>query len=133
MAHDAARSVALLLVIGEIINGNIRVRILHRMYGKKKAKTISFFSGTAIIFVITWLTLGWISPNHYLDCLTIGGIWLVIMVCLDIYFGKYVFKFNTRKIAEDFNPLKGNLLGVGMVLLFFMPCIVFWLQATSFS
>ena len=121
-------AVGLLLAFGEVVNGNIRVRILHRMYGKKRAKTISFFSGIAIIFTISWLTLPWISPHDYFDCFIIGFIWLVILFCLDIYFAKYVFKYKWSKIAEDFNPLNGNLLSVGMVLLFMSPAIVFWLQ-----
>jgi hypothetical protein len=43
-------------------------------------------------------------------------------------FGKYVFKLKWNKIVDDFNPMKGNLLGLGMVLLFFSPAIVFSFQ-----
>ncbi|GIT97493.1 hypothetical protein [Sulfurovum sp. TSL1] len=120
--------VGVLLAFGEVINGNIRVRVLHRLYGKKRAKKISFFSGITIIYAISWLTLPWVSPVNYFDCYKIGFVWLVIMLGLDIYFGRYVFKFKWSKIIEDFNPLKGNLLGVGMLLLFLSPSIVFWMQ-----
>jgi hypothetical protein len=121
-------AVGLLLAFGEVVNGNIRVRVLHRLYGKKRAKKISFFSGTAIIYVICWFTLPWVAPVNYFDCYKIGFVWLVIMLGLDIYFGRYVFKFKWGKIVEDFNPVKGNLLGVGMLLLFLSPSIVFWMQ-----
>lgn len=120
--------VGLLLAFGEVVNGNIRVRILHRSCGKKRAKTISFFSGVAIIYAISWFTLPWISPANYFDCYKIGLAWLMIMLGLDVYFGRRVFKFKWRRIIEDFNPLKGNLLGVGMLLLFLSPSIVFWIQ-----
>jgi hypothetical protein len=120
--------VGFLLAFGEVVNGNIRVRVLHRFYGKKRAKTISFFSGTAIIYVVCWFTLPWIDPANNLDCYKIGFVWLVIMLALDLYFGRYVFKFKWGKIFEDFNPVKGNLLGVGMLLLFLSPSIVFWMQ-----
>ncbi len=117
----------LLIAFGEVINGNIRVRILNKRLGKKRAKLISFFSGIIVIFVICWLILPWIEPNNYQDCIYIGFIWLVIMMCLDIYFARYVFKLKWNKIIDDFNPMKGNLLSIGMVFLLFCPAIVFWL------
>ena len=121
-------AVGLLLAIGEIVNGNIRVRVLHHLCGKKRAKKISFFSGTTIIYAIAWFTLPWLSPANYLDCYKIGFSWLMIMLGIDIYFGRYVFKFKWNKIVGDFNPLKGNLLGEGMLLLFLSLSIVFWVQ-----
>ena len=120
--------VGLMIAFGEVLNGNIRVRILHKKFGKKRAKTISFMSGVIIIFTICWFTLPWIKPSGYKDCFLIGFIWLIIMMCLDIYFGRYVFKLQWTTIIDDFNPMKGNLLGVGMVFLFFCPTIVFWLN-----
>jgi hypothetical protein len=62
--------------------------------GKKRAKKISFFSGTTIIYAISWFTLPWVSPVNYFD-------WLLIMLGLDIYMGIYVFKFKWSKIIED--------------------------------
>ena len=120
--------VGLLIALGEVINGNIRVRILHKKFGKRRAKEISFFSGLAIILTISWFSLPWISPNDFLDSLKIGFIWFTMMLCLDILFGKYVFKMKWHKIAEDFNPMKGNLLSVGLVLLLFIPGIIFFIQ-----
>lgn len=120
--------VGILLCFGEAINGNIRVRILHHLYGKKRAKTISFFTGMAIIVLIAWLTLPWINPNSFLDCYIVGLIWVLMLVILDLYFARQVFKFKWPKIAEDFNPMKGNLLSIGIVLLFFVPGIVYWAQ-----
>lgn len=35
--------VGLLIALGEVANGNVRVRVLNRKWGKQRAKTISFF------------------------------------------------------------------------------------------
>ena len=121
-------AIGLLIALGEVLNGNIRVRLLHRRFGKKRAKLISFFSGTVIIYSICWLTLPWLAPSSQLDCLKIGSVWLIIMLALDIYFGKYVFRMKWQKVWEDFNPVKGNMLGVGMLLLFASPVVIFILQ-----
>lgn len=120
--------VSVFLAFGEVLNGNIRVRLLHRIYGKKRAKKISFFSGLVVIFLITWFSLPWISPNNYLDCFKVGFIWLCVIFCLDIYFGRFIFKLKWNRIADDFNLMKGNLIGLGMILLFITPSFVYWCQ-----
>jgi len=123
-----ALAIGLLLALGEIINGNIRVRVLHRLYGQRRAKTLSLLSGIAIIFAITWLALPWVTPTNYLDCLKLGLVWLMIMLSLDIFVGRYLFKYKWQRIFDDFNLFKGNLLSVGMLILFICPSLVFWLQ-----
>lgn len=128
MIVSKSLAIGLLIALGEVVNGNVRVRLLHRRFGKKRAKLISFFSGTFIIYAICWFTLPWLAPSGYLDCVKIGFIWLAIMLALDIYYGRYVFKLRWTKIWEDFNLLKGNMLGLGMLLLFLSPVIIFKLQ-----
>ena len=109
------------------MNGNFRVRFLNRKYGINRAKKISFFTGITIIYTICWYTLHWVNPSSLQDCFLIGLIWMVLMLCVDIYLGRYVFRFNWIKILEDFDLRKGNLLGVGMGLLFLCPTIVYLL------
>jgi hypothetical protein len=122
-----AIAIWVLIATGEILNGNFRVRYLHRRFKKNCAKKISFFTGLTIIYAICWLTLPWVSPTNLTDCFLIGLIWMILMLCLDIYFGRYVFRFKWIKILEDFDLRKGNLLGVGLGLLFLCPAIVYLL------
>ncbi len=116
------------IAAGEIINGNIRVRLLQRRYGIHRAKQLSLFTGIVIFSAITWLSLSWVGPADLYQCFGIGLTWTALMILLDIYFGKFIFHYSWRRIAEDFNPKKGNLLGAGMLLLFFCPAIIFLLQ-----
>lgn len=121
--------IGLLLLIAEVINGNIRVRLWHRQFGKQQAKQLSFLSGVALIYTLCWFTLPWVSPRDFTDCYRVGLVWLLMMLLLEIYFAKQVFKLSWANIIEDFNPLKGNLLSLGMLLLFFSPAVVFSLQS----
>jgi hypothetical protein len=123
-----AIAVGLLIAAGEVLNGNIRVRIIQRKYGRKKGKQMSFFSGVMIFTVIAWFLLPWIDPKNILDCIRVGLIWVFIMIILDLFFGRFVFRFSWVKILEDFNPVKGNLLGVGMILLLLCPTFIFLLR-----
>ena len=131
MLITKALAVGLLIALGEVVNGNVRVRLLHSRFGKKRAKLISFLSGTFLIYTLCWLTLPWLAPSGYLDCLRIGLVWLVIMLALDIYFGRYVFKLTWQRVWEDFNPAAGNMLGLGMLILFLSPLVVFELQGAN--
>lgn len=120
--------VGLLVGAAEVLNGNIRVRYLQRRFGRRRGKQISFATGLCLIAVVAWFFLPWINPESLADCLRIGMVWLVLMTALDLYFGRFVFRFSWRRIGDDFNPLKGNLLAVGLVLLFLCPLLVFLLH-----
>jgi hypothetical protein len=118
----------MLIAVGEVINGNIRVRYLHKRFGHHRAKHISFFLGLSIFYAIAWFFLPWIEPQDINDCFVIGFIWVFLMILLDVYFGRAVFHYTWTKILDDFNPLKGNWLGVGMILLFLCPTIIFLIR-----
>lgn len=120
--------IGLLIALGEVINGNIRVKLLQKKFTLKSAKKLSFLSGVTIIFIICWVTLPLIAPKNYEDCLMIGSLWFIIMLCLDIYFARYVFKMKWHNILADFNLLKGNLLSIGMLFLLLCPAIVFYIH-----
>jgi uncharacterized BrkB/YihY/UPF0761 family membrane protein len=98
-----AKAVAIWILIaaGEILNGNFRVRFLHRKYGINRAKKISFFTGITIIYTICWYTLPWVNPSNLQDCLLIGLIWMLLMLCVDIYFGRYVFRFPGFRVGPS--------------------------------
>jgi membrane-bound metal-dependent hydrolase YbcI (DUF457 family) len=121
-------AVWLLIAAGEVLNGNLRVRYLQRKFGRHRGKQISFFSGVLIFYLIAWLCLPWIGPQTIAECLVVGLVWVCLMTLLDIYFGRFVFRYSWQKVIDDFNPKKGNLLGVGMVLLLFCPTLVYLLK-----
>lgn len=112
------------IAVGEILNGNFRVRILNGKFGDKPAKKISFFTGLIIIYSIAWLSMPWLGPKNLTECFFIGLTWMILMIGLDIYVGRVVFRFPWKKILEDFDLRKGNLLGLGMLLLLLCPAIL---------
>ncbi|WP_218563875.1 hypothetical protein [Marinospirillum perlucidum] len=120
-----ALAASLLLVVAEIANGNLRVRILNRRLGKRRAKVWSLLLGCLLILVICVLTLPWINPQTRLESLAVGSSWLLVLLALDLYFGRYVFRFSWQRIGEDFNPLKGGYLSLGMLWVLLCPLLVF--------
>ena len=114
----------LLIAFVETINGIFRVKILHKKLGVKQAKIVSFILGSLSIFVLNIFLVPWIAPQNIGEAFLIGFVWMSLMIAYDIYVGRVLFKLTWEKIFLDFNPLRGNPLALGMVLIFFLPSVV---------
>ena len=117
-----------LLALLETINGIARIKILYKFLTPAKAGVFSFITGTIFIILIIYNTLTYIGAKSYKDCLIAGFLWAFLMAAYDILLGKYVFKLSWKKIASDFDPRQGNLLGIGMLLIIFAPAVIFYFQ-----
>jgi hypothetical protein len=119
----------LVIAAAEVAQGAFRVRFLNRSFGDRRARQLAVFSGSAIILFITWWLLPWTGAATANEQLGIGFLWLVLMLAFDIAFGRWVFHASWSRIAADFDPRKGGLLGLGMFILFLAPLIVSALRA----
>ena len=118
-----ALAICLLIALAETVHGALRVRFLNPRFGDRRARQLGVFTGSAIFLLITWWTLPWIAASTASQCLQIGLTWLILMLAFDIAFGRLYFHFPWHRIAADFDPRKGGLLGIGMLLLFFAPLL----------
>lgn len=120
--------VFLLIAIAETANGILRVRLLSRRLGNRRARRVSLISGCLIILFITLVTLPWIAPTSVSDALLIGVLWVTLMLAYDIGIGRWAFHMTWRKIFADFDLRRGNFLAIGMLWLLLVPVVVFLLQ-----
>lgn len=114
----------LCIAVAETANGIVRVKLLNRRLGDRGGRRLGVLTGSAMIFLIGWLALPWIGPSSVGESLLVGACWLALMLGFDIAFGRLVFRVSWRRIAADFNLLKGNLLALGMMVLFLTPLAV---------
>ena len=114
----------MLLALAEVIHGILRVRLLNRRVGDHRARQICVATGSLIILGIAWPTVLWIGPVTPGESLTVGALWLGLMLALEIYFGRMVFHASWDRIASDFDLRRGGLLGFGMLALFLAPWLV---------
>ncbi|TVR52447.1 MAG: hypothetical protein EA425_04955 [Puniceicoccaceae bacterium] len=117
----------LLIALAETANGIVRVRLLSRRLGNRRARVVSLLSGCLLILLITWWMLPWIGPTSAGDALLIGALWLAGMVAYDIAVGRWAFGMRWEKIFADFDLRRGNYLALGMAWLFIAPVVVFLL------
>ena len=120
--------VFLLIALAETVNGIVRVRILSRRLGNRRARVLSLLSGCLLILLITWWTLPGIGPANAGDALLIGTLWLVLMLAYDIAIGRWAFGMRWEKILADFDLRHGNYLALGMLWIFLAPMVVFLIQ-----
>lgn len=118
-----ALAIGLLIAAIEVLQGILRVRLLNRPLGDRRARQVGVIVGSGVILCVAWLTGPWIGAGTGVELLAVGAIWLAIMLALDLAFGRWVFKFSWSRIARDFDVRRGGLLGIGMLVVLFAPLI----------
>lgn len=119
-----ASLVWLVIAVAEVLQGILRVRLLNRHVGDHRARQIGVFTGCCLVFGIGWLTLPWIAAVTWPEFVVVGILWFALMLTFDLVFGRLVFHAPWSRIAADFDPRKGNLLGFGMLFVFAAPLLV---------
>lgn len=111
----------LLIAFAEVAQGWLRVRILNRWVGDRRARQIGVGTGSLLILGITWWASPWLGADTPLAAWWVGALWMVLMLALDIGFGRFVFRASWGRIGADFDFRQGRLLGLGMLVLLVAP------------
>lgn len=119
------RALALWLVLmaAEVAHGIARTVFLAPIVGDFRARQIAVFTGSLLILLIATSTIGWLRPANAREATVVGLVWLVLTVCFEIAFGRYVAQVSWSRIAADFNLLRGGLLPLGLLVLAAAPFI----------
>jgi hypothetical protein len=126
-----AITIGFLLVGLEIVQGILRVRLLNRRLGDHRARQVGVFIGSVVILVVAWCCSDWMGAKTRAELLGVGALWLGLMLACDLFFGRVVFRFSWSRIARDFDPRCGGLLGLGMLVLLLAPWIGAWLRSVE--
>jgi len=112
-----------LIAAAEVIQGILRLRLLNRRVGDHRARQIGVVTGCVLILAIAWSTLPWIGARSWPELIGVGFLWFFLMLTFDLVFGRLVFRAPWTRIAADFDPRRGNLLGFGMLFVFAAPLL----------
>ena len=111
----------MLIAVAEVLHGVLRVSLLNRRVGDHRARQIGVFTGSAIILIISLLTVPWLGASTNGQLFGIGFLWLMLMLAFEIAFGRLVFRASWQRLASDFDFRKGGVLSIGMLILFAAP------------
>ncbi len=67
--------------------------------------------------------VGWIRPGNLQPVVGVGCLWLVLMLAIEIDFGRFVMRYFWERIGSDDNLLRGGLLPLGMLVLMVAPLL----------
>lgn len=112
-----------MIASAETLHGIARVRFLNPRVGDRRARQLAVFSGSAIILAIAWFNQSWIGAKDLPAQLSVGLLWLILMLSFDISLGRFVMHASWERISSDFNLRRGGLLGIGMFVLLAAPTL----------
>ena len=118
------RAVAVWLVIiaAETLHGIARTLWLAPIVGDFRARQIAVFTGTIIILTVTAIFIRWLEPPTWRAALAIGGLWLALTLAFEIGLGRATGA-SWDRITEDYDPRRGGLLAIGMLVLVLAPLV----------
>ena len=112
----------------EIVQGTLRVKLLNRRIGDKRARQVGVVTGSIVNLLVTGLTLPWLGARTPGELWSVGLLWLGLTLGLDFAVGRWLFQFRWQRIARDFDPRSGGWLSGGMLVLLCSPWIAAWLR-----
>ena len=114
----------LIIAGAETLHGILRVKLLNPRFGDRRARQVAVVSGSLLILLIGWVTVPWIAPLSTGQSLAAGGLWLALMLALDLGLGRWVMHASWERLLADFNTARGGFLGFGMLVLFVTPIVI---------
>ena len=110
------------LILGlEFVHGVARTVWLVPLVGDLRARQIGVAIGSALILLVALLTIRWIGARTPRQRLAVGVGWLALMLGAEVVIGRWLFGYPWLRVAEDFDPSRGGLLGFGMLVLVAAP------------
>jgi len=111
----------ILVAASEMLNGIVRTVFLNKRLGVMNAKRISLLPALALCLLICYYYVPFLRIRTDTGLLFLG-ISLSIFMCLfDIMVARFIVKARGDTILDDFNIVKVNLLGLGMIAMAFCP------------
>jgi hypothetical protein len=112
----------LFLLVAMFVHGAIRAAVLEPRIGNWRARQLSVFSGSLVIFAITFAFSRWMGTGQTQALLRIGVLWVLLTVALEIGLGLGLGK-RLDEVLADFDVLKGGLFPILLAVEFLSPLL----------
>jgi hypothetical protein len=103
------------------LNGAMREVWLIPRLGPGLGRVLSTVILSGMVFLVTWLTIGWIRPATRGDALRIGVLWLVLTLAFEFLVGHYLFHKPWAVLLEDYDLSRGRIWMAVLVVVLLAP------------
>jgi hypothetical protein len=118
-----------LILICAVLNGMLRDLVLSPRLGDTVGRAISSILLSAVVLIVTALTLRWMKPTGIKDAFSIGALWLVMTLGFEFVAGHYLFKKSWAVLLEDYNIAQGKIWLLVLITTLLAPVLMIWLSA----
>jgi hypothetical protein len=118
-----ALAVWLVILLLANLNGALREVLLIRPLGPMAGRALSTILLSAIVFLVSWFTVGWIGPATAGDALRIGILWLVLTLAFEFLVGHYLFRQPWPALLEDYDLSRGRIWVLALLAVLTAPLI----------
>jgi len=106
-----------------VINGGVREAWLIPRLGPDLGRAISTVSLCGLVFLVTWLTIGWIRPATAGNALGVGVLWLVLTLAFEFGAGHYLFHKPWAVLLEDYDVSRGRIWPAVLLVVLLAPLL----------
>ena len=92
-----------------MLNGAFRETVLTPRFAVHIGHILNTISLCVLIFLITWLTIGWLRPTTMGSAIAIGALWLALTVAFEFLVGHYFFHKSWESLLADYNVARGRI------------------------
>ena len=110
-ARTAARAliVWVVLLVVAVANGAIRQAWLVPLTGGLTGHQLSTLTLSAGIFLVAWLTIGWMGPATPAEARLIGLGWVALTLVFEFGAGRYAFGKTWPELLADYDVMSGRI------------------------
>jgi len=109
------------ILILAVLNGGVRQAWLIPYFGEAAGRALSTIALCGLVFLVAWLTIGWMRPLGVADALTVGLLWLVLTLAFEFLAGHYLFHQPWAVLLEDYDLSRGRIWVAVLVVVLFAP------------
>jgi hypothetical protein len=118
-----------LIIIGvETVHGILRTLLLMPAVGDFRARQISVFTGSVLIFGVAYVFIEWIQARTRRELIFVGLLWVLLTVIFEVVLGRLILDLPRTRITEDYDLAQGGLLGLGLLFMAAAPILALWLR-----
>jgi hypothetical protein len=119
----------LVIIAVETVHGIARTLWVEPLVGALRARQIAVFTGSMLILTIASLFVRWLGATSRRELVHVGLSWLVLTLAFEIALGR-ALGASWDRIASDYDPRRGGLLLLGMVVLATAPLLARWIRSS---